>query len=311
MRLWIELDEAEKDAAVAHFSRINEGVPPGGACIYGPTYRAFNLQDTESTRRQLRKRRNTARFNVPRSETPDYTKMILRVHGDAVIIGDVEIPDHDAEMLENAMAIGEMFGIRQLIINGDFMASDGVSGHPPPPKTIAPTPSLEADLDIAVAVLRALSRQFDRISLLEGNHEKRLNRFVEGNLTTSYLIKMACPGVQTTYFSQVELLSGGKEWLVCHQKNYSKIPGSVPREIAEVQRKNVVCAHTHHLSESQTKCGTLMAIDGGYCRDEKRTMYKVQDVTRHPKWNPGFVVIRNGYHYLFSKDKTDWDWWLT
>lgn len=310
--LWTDLSDADKDAAGEHFASINAEIPAGSECVYGPTYRAFDLDDNESTRRQLRKRRDVTA--VPKSTTPDYTEMVLELHGDAVVIGDVEIPDHDADMLERAMQIGKLFGIRQLIINGDFMASDGLSAHPPPPKDIAPTPSFDSDKRVAKSIIRALARQFFDITLLEGNHERRLSRFTFGNETVSHMINEfaedAGIGIRASYFAHVDLISGGKEWLVCHQKNYSRQPGSVARDIAEIQRKNVICAHTHHLSESQTKCGQLMAIDGGYCRDEKRTMYKVADITRHPKWNPGFVVIRNGYHYLFSRDKTDWDFWF-
>ena len=309
--LWTELSEAEKDDAVAHFAAINADIPSGGECIYGPTYRAFKLADNESTRRQLRKRRAPG---VPVSTTRDYTEEILQLEGDAVVIGDVEIPDHDADMLERAMAIGKLFGIRQLVINGDFMAADGLSVHPPPPIDIAPPRSFDADRRVAKDVIRALAGQFTDISLVEGNHDRRLAKFTYGNMTISEMInefaRDAGISIRASYFSYLHLLSGGKEWLVCHPKNYGKVPGSVARDIAEIQRKNTLCAHMHHLSASQTKCGQLMAIDGGYCRDEKRTMYKVADIARFPKWNPGFVVIRNGYHYLFRKDKTDWPFWL-
>jgi len=311
MRTWNDLTEIEQQRAVGHFEIINQDVPEGGQCDYRETAIEFGLDPKdESTRRALRKRREPAESDgIPKSTTPNYQDMILKVKGDAVVIGDLEVPDHDADILTKAVQVGEKFGIHQLIINGDAVAADGFS---PFQGNLRRGIEPLDEVRILATVIRAMARQFVTVYLCEGNHDKRWRRMSDGQVTLSDEIADRLPDIDiaVTPFSQIHLTSGGRPWLVCHPKNYSKVPGSVPREIAEVQRKNVVAAHTHHLSECQTKCGEFMAVEGGYCRDEARTLYKADDITRHPKWNPGFVVIRNGYHYLFSADKTDWDYVL-
>ena len=296
MKVWTDLTETEQSAAVSHFEGINIDVPKGKPCNFQPTSAEFELDTNDpTTNRALRKRREPAESNgIPKSTTPNYQDMILKVKGDVVVVGDLEVPDHDADVLELAMAIGKKMGIHQLIINGDFIAADGLSPFPDIPVELDGFDTCK-ELDIACDILIAMSQQFTSIYTNEGNHDKRVRRATSGQLPAYKLFHKLLPSIQTTPFSQIHLTSGGKKWLICHPKNYSRLPGSVARDIAEIQQMNVVCAHTHHLSMTPTKCGQFWALDGGHCRDESRTLYKIDDVTRHPQWTPGFTVVKNGY----------------
>lgn len=311
MRVWNDLTEIEQSAAVKHFEVVNESVPEGGQCDYRETAIEFGLDPKdESTRRALRKRREPAESSgIPASVTPNYHDLILKIRGDAIICGDLEVPDHSADVLERAVAVGEKMGIHQLIINGDAVAADGFS--PFQGNLRRGVEPLE-EVRILATVIRAMARQFATVYLCEGNHDKRWRRMSEGQVTLSNEIADRLPDIDITVtpFSQIHLTSGGKRWLVCHPKNYSRLPGSVARDLAEIHQSNVVAAHTHHLSMSQTKCGQYWALDGGHCRDEQRTLYKIDDVTRHPRWTAGFVVVRNGYGHIFPMKGTDWDYVL-
>jgi len=272
---------------------------------YAATIRQHGLDDNENTRRRLREW--TVGNGIPVSQTPDYESMILEVKGDALILGDLEIPDHDADVLVLAVKIAKKLKIKRLILNGDLLALDGFSKFMP---MLPRTQGTGSEIKVAERVCDALFRPFDEIDVLTGNHCRRPQWGTNGELTLADLLAHAFQQAEITPFSRIHLTSGEAEWLVAHPDNYSRIPGAVAREVAEIEHKNVVCAHTHHLSLSIDKSGHYACMDGGHCRDPRRTLYKVAKVNRYPMWAAGFTVIKNGKPYLFSKDFTDWGFWL-
>lgn len=292
---WGEL--ADKAAARDYFLQSGRD--------YAATVQRFDLDDGENTRRRLREW--TVGNGIPVSQTPNYESMVLGVEGDALILSDLEIPDHDAEILELARRIAKKLKIPNLILNGDLLAFDGMSKF----LSVLPrTTGTGNDIQTAKRVLTPLGKPFKRVYVLNGNHCLRIMWATHGELTLADLLADAIPDAEITPFSRIDLNSGGEEWLIAHPDNYSRVPGAVARDIAEIEHKNVVCGHTHHLSMSIDKSGTYTCIDGGHCRDERRTLYKVAKANRYPKWAAGFTVIRNGKPYLFGKSITDWAFWL-
>ena len=294
MREWGELADTEKAQAARFFVDHNRN--------YAVTAEQYKLRDTSNTQRKLRHWARSER--IPDSLTPRYVDEVVALSGDVLTIGDLEIPDQDAWVIEKAVTVGDKFGIDQLVINGDLMAMDGFSPYAP---LVPRAQGTKDEIKLAVKVLHLLGEVFPSISLLMGNHDRRMMARTFGELSLFDLLELQCPNIKLTPFSQVHLSSGGRDWLICHPDNYAKIPGSVARELAEIHHMNVIAAHTHHLSWSLDKSGTYQCIDGGHCRDADRTLYKTAKVTRHPAWAAGFTTVRNGYGSLFSKTHTDWD----
>lgn len=62
--------------------------------------------------------------SVPESPSPVYDEFHVIKTNDAIIISDIEVPDHDAWMLRAALFTGMRFGIRKVIFAGDLIATD-------------------------------------------------------------------------------------------------------------------------------------------------------------------------------------------
>ncbi len=297
---WSGLSDDDKRLAAEFFIKHNRS--------YADTFQYCDVERTASSERKIRQWAAKIEGTVPESLTPRYGQQVITVDSPCVVvIGDLEIPDHDADILNKACQIGKKFHADTLILNGDLIAADACSTHR---QHAGITLSANDELDVAESVIGSISKHFKHIYALSGNHDKRWRWFTNGQFTVDRLIPKFFKDITFSSFSRLNLISAGVPWLVCHPKQYSKIAGSVARDIAEIEDTNVVSAHMHLLSWSVTKNGRYIAVDGGSCRDASRTAYKVEDVTRFPKWCVGFVVIKNGFPYLFSDTKTDWDFWL-
>lgn len=236
------------------------------------------------------------KFPTGSSETFDgYPRLIA---DKAIVLGDAEIPDHDPEMFDLALRIGEKRGIETLILNGDFVALDSFSSFPADaPKQIP----FKEELNMAIESVHVFARQFKRILWISGNHERRLSHRINGQISLSYFLNNI-GGLDYTEYSYCELSSAGTDILVCHPINYRRVKLSLATEIAAIKLKCIIAGHTHHLAMGWDRSGKYWVVDGGFCRDQSKTRYKSMRITTHPEWNPGFVLVESGYPFLVTKD---------
>lgn len=242
-------------------------------------------------------------------DVEDYDDYI-EIQDNAIITGDLEVPHHNPQLLGYMVEIAKLFGIGTLIIAGDFVANDAVGYHAHRREDTDRSTryTLRDALHDGELVLQSLFEWFQSIYLIKGNHEQRATQAKElgffnmmrdawqdlGHLEISYYKWMLCQG------RRIE-----------HPSNYSKVPGSVVRERAEIENQGVMGGHTHHFSRSYTRDGRHEAIDLGHCTLPKTRYYKtVNGTTRHPKWVSGFWVLQDGYAYPFPLQFTDWEFWL-
>jgi predicted phosphodiesterase len=215
-----------------------------------------------------------------------------------LVLGDIEVPEHDVQTLEQALAISDKFNLDTLIINGDFIALDSFSTWV---RSMVYKLAFKDELEPAIEILKIFLSHFDRIFLNTGNHERRLAKRVDGELTIGDFFKHLT-GVSYSEYAFCYLHSGGKEILVCHQDNYSKRPLQVASDIAAVKHTNVICGHTHILSQSRDRSGKYFIVDGGSGRNPERTMYKAILTNTFPEWQLGFVMVINGVPLLINKE---------
>jgi hypothetical protein len=251
--------------------------------------------------------------NIPYGEVLEYNDNIV-VEGDAVVIGDLEIPYHDPQTIGYALSVGRSFRISNLVIAGDFLANDAVGYFAGKIEDTddSVTYTLADGLEEGKAILEELFQHFSKIAVIKGNHEARAARVREMGFFRMMEKRWEELGdLELSFYKWCEVRSGGETFRIEHPGNYSKVPGSVVRDRAEIEHSHVLAGHTHHLSLSFTKTGKHLAGDLGHCTRPRARYYKAVDgTTRHPKWNRGFWMIRNGYAYPFAVDFTDWDFWL-
>lgn len=243
--------------------------------------------------------------NFPEPLGKNYDDYIQIESDKAVIIGDSEIPNHDPEMFELAFKIAQNFDIKTLIINGDFVALDCFSTWA---KTAVYKLTFEDELDPALATISEFLKQFDTITWVTGNHEKRLLYKVEGNFSIGKFFEKF-GNVSISEYSHCILKSGGKEIRVNHPKNYRRNSTSLVKTLANIHLMNIISGHTHHQSFSYHESGKYWTVDGGHCRNQEKTRYKNIDTSTHPQWNSGFCFVINGEPYLVNKDNADF--WLS
>jgi len=236
----------------------------------------------------------------------------IELEGDAVIVSDLEVPYHDPVLLGYAVSIGKKFGIKRLVIAGDFLANDAIGFFA----------SQAEDMDVGVRftvadsllagreVLSSLFMWFDHIVLIKGNHEQRGNRIAElgfFNMMRDYWEDFDSEGkLEISYYKWCRIAGRRVE-----HPTFRKVPGSIARERAEIEDEPIMAAHTHGFSYSFTKNGKHECVDLGHCtRPETRFYKEVNGVTPHYKWVAGFWIVYRDHVYGFPKEFTDWSFWL-
>lgn len=162
--------------------------------------------------------------SLPDSNSPVYDEFHVIQTDDAIIISDIEVPDHDAWMLKAALLTGMRYGIRTCIFAGDLIATDQEALN-----TWLSTwaedfgeRSYRADLDELRQIIRRFQEWFtDGIYMVMGNHDLRIDKKTGGQVTLEMLLDDT--DLQFSRYSYMYVWMPSKqEWVyVCHQFNYS------------------------------------------------------------------------------------------
>jgi predicted phosphodiesterase len=248
--------------------------------------------------------RTEAAIAFPANAGEEYNDFIRLTAEKCIIIGDVEIPDHDIEMLEMVVTTAKRLEIDTLIINGDFIAMDSLSKWA---RVNAFRLMLRDEVKLAEIALQAFMQTFKQIKYVTGNHERRLPKMIDGELSLKDILK-DIPGLEFSEYPYLRLTSGETEILVCHQKEYSRVPLAAPLRTCSSRHINVWSGHCHRMAFGWDPSGKYWLVEGGHCRSEPHTLYKRMEITSHPVWNSGFGMIINGVPYLI--DRNNFDFWL-
>lgn len=276
-------------------------------------------------------------YGLPVSPYPTYTEPLV-MHRDALVLNDLEAPFHHADFVGNCLAVAAKWGIRGLVLGGDFLHNDALSSFEPAfvddeariapeiadqilalaPKNeklaavvnkhrgLDPEPNHSEEMDRAKPVLLAIANQFDQVDCILGNHEGRLLRMLQTPLNPKHVLKeVGIVGdpkwrIRPYYFCVV--ISAGQEFRVTHPKNSAKASAW---KLAAKFQQHVLMAHNHHLVLQFDPSGKYYAIETGACVDEARLPYAAQRDNAQHAHKLGAVVIRNGHPWLLHEG-VDW-----
>jgi len=238
----------------------------------------------------------------PESLTADFNKFEVLEREKCMVFGDAEVPDHDRRLFNIVYRVAERYGISSAIINGDFWAMHSFSkwGRHQPERY----QFMRDELEPSTEILRVFHKQFEDILMVEGNHERWLNKQLDGHFNVSVFLE-GLMGVRYSQYGFMVLRSGGEEILVGHPKNFRKKPGSLPLELATIHLMNVLIGHVHRMSFQIHPSGRFWAVEGGHCRDTSKTAYKNLSLTTHGQWNCGAVMIIDGWPHLLTPQTFD------
>jgi len=243
----------------------------------------------------------------PRAEK--YNKP-LKLQGDMVIASCWHVPYWSQSMAQRLMDIAQGFKIKQLLIPGDFLNMGAFAKYFPSTKEV----TTKQEFTSARELLEWLLTRFDKIYVCRGNHEDRLWTKALDREIPFEEVGAFCGGtfrnrVKWTPYAYALVKNGKKTWRVTHPGSYSRIPARVAQALTLKFEQNVISAHGHLMGWSPSLSAKYNAVDAGGLVDPAKVDYIGLRDTTHPKWITGFVVLHNGYPYIFCDLYTDWKLW--
>jgi len=233
-----------------------------------------------------------------------YFKGFLPLRGNYWIIGDIHGRLLKWSMMKHLCDLAKISGVNKLIIDGDFWDQAAFSKFPVESKK---TP-FEEECNFLEKLLKLLLDTFEKVYILAGNHDLRLFKMINGEITLNRQYRMLVDEVvgKRLFISTYHYCELNDSWHITHPGSYAKRTGTVARELAHKLHKNIINAHGHMTGINYDMSGDYMGIDIGGMLDWQKTDYIALRDTTHPRWVPSFVLIYNNYPYMYTDNKTDW-----
>lgn len=235
--------------------------------------------------------------------------------GDAVILSCLHIPFYSVPWVVKVCEASQRLGVRTLIVAGDFLMADRLSKY----DKVGQTVPIGQELLALHQVTSVLLEVFDRIILMYGNHDQRVERAIahaaetkEGRtmlemlaarmdtkfdpegldaLAESFLQHFTSnPAVQVV--SLPELVVNGR-WLVMHA-GASRVPPQHERAMAEKHRKSVIGGNSHLWGVGFDRSATDLAVTLGHACESERFRYIHEKPSTFPQQVRGAVFILRG-----------------
>ncbi|MCX8009372.1 MAG: metallophosphoesterase, partial [Patescibacteria group bacterium] len=235
-----------------------------------------------------------------------------------LVLSDIHFPTTDYEFLDLALVFGEKHmpsGKRNVLLLGDVVNFDALSIYP----HVSPPYSLSLELDIAEAFLVRLTKTFDNILYVQGNHEDRLRKSLDpvfyGHRFMRLLvddIASAEGKIQVSMATRAQVVGSSAVWRATHQKNYSRTQIAVGSALAQKYSSNIIAAHQHFVGIFRAPYGDYTIINSGGLFDARKMAYVSRVDNTSPQMANGFVFVdaEGAGHLLTPYDSmTSWALW--
>jgi len=174
---------------------------------------------------------------------------------------------------------------------------DALSDHMP--KQVGA--GFERESAVANRVVKHLLRHFDEVVIALGNHDDRLQRRLDYATSFDQTVRMVLHELTSSERARLRVTNRDHfivdtdegPWRVCHTRQYSKVQLSVPLQLATIHQMHVAAAHRHHTALGFHPAGFRLAELGGMF-DAARTEYLHRWSTTFPKWQPSYMILRDG-----------------
>ena len=231
--------------------------------------------------------------------------------GEAIIISDLHVPYHHIPTVQRALEAAVLLNVRTLIIAGDFIQGDTVSKY----LGVGSAPTLAEEMVALKRVVEALLEVFDRIVIIPGNHDQRIEKTIaeasetkvgrrsldkiasllgtdpaDHETTAGEYIRHFLASPKVTYYPLPQLIVNGA-WLVQHPGTVSRVAPQNERKMAEKHRLSVIQGHSHLTGFGFDASGRDVAANIGYTADQERYRYIREKPTTFPQAVHGFCAI--------------------
>lgn len=216
-----------------------------------------------------------------------------RIDESCLLIGDSQIPFHDAHFINNVKQVAFAYGVKVCGWVGDMIDMSAMSIF-----LTQENKDLKKELDEDEEYLCQLADGFERVVFLAGNHEDRIMRMLEHWMGAERLGKLLGLSGGIVEMSDYYYIHIGNTWQATHPKNTSRIAGRIPSILAEKYNRNTVSFHGHLTGQIQSMNGKLVGIDAGITADPLRLEYSMVRQSTYPVMTQGAVILlKDGDEY--------------
>ncbi len=232
----------------------------------------------------------------------------LSVKGSFIWLSDIEIPFHDADFINQCIAVAKAYDVKQAIWGGDFVHLEAFS----------PFPGADRDAEKEITEidehLPQFLEPFEKVFWILGNHDDRAKRAINLNISNEKALRMIIGDSYPEFkrkvkFSEYYWMDAAYNWRLEHAANNRVMPAATAKALAERFHKNIIMGHTHKFGLLQDVSGTLLAIESGCCVDIKKLAYPNLRHSVHTAMvNGAVLMLDTGRQYspLLLNKFTDW-----
>ena len=230
--------------------------------------------------------------------------------GDWIIAGDVHANTINREFMMRPLEIAERYleRPRRFLLAGDFFNADAFSDY----DNLYPLPSFKTELQAARAFLELYQQVFDEVWIIPGNHDYRVTKKTGTAIQMEDLIRMVShdPRIHVSHWGHAVIKTARGDYRVTHGSDFSVQQLNVADQLALKYDQHIIGWHQHHCAIGLSRWKRHIVIDGGGLFDQSSMAYTQIEDNKKPMMANGFVLLRNGYPYVFNDMWTDWSFWL-
>jgi UDP-2,3-diacylglucosamine pyrophosphatase LpxH len=164
-----------------------------------------------------------------------------------LLLSDLHVPYHDADLLERAIRHARSLGVRKWVVIGDLM--DGNQWSKRGLQT-GYQRRWQDDAEIGAAIVRVLVEAIGPGTVLMGNHDAWFVKHFRGQAEAEWLLSRMFrtdESVLWSRYEQARVSSGGRVVALTHGANYSGAnPLGVGQRLSAKWGCGVVMGHQHH-----------------------------------------------------------------
>lgn len=221
---------------------------------------------------------------------------------------DFHAPYHSTLWVERLYKVGYHLEIPTLVIAGDLFDFDNVSRH----GSDIQSTDLNKTLEIGGQVVRYLHQVFETIVVLPGNHDRRLMKKLDRDLSWANVLRMAVGNMDGIVSVEQDYLcfddqDGRTQWIGGHPSFFSSRPTVGLQQVALLRQAGILGSHNHIQGMSKVN-DKFWVIDPGCMCDRTITPYiqRGAGLSRFQDWSNGFLVIDDNLPQLFADGLTRW-----
>jgi len=228
------------------------------------------------------------------------------LHGDCVVIGDVQLPTTDYEFIQRPLQIAELYleRPRTCIIAGDLINADAFSNY----DEDLPT-NFALEIQSAKRFIEDYLTVFDRVVWFMGNHERRVPRKSKGAITPALLKMMLSSDnrLEVSAWGHCVVKTEQGDYRITHARNYSINQLTVADSLAQKYGQHIINHHEHHLAKGWDRYGRYVVVNNGGLFNQEDMTYVVLDDSKNANMKVGFTLIKDGVATIFGKEPfTNW-----